>query len=102
MTETVELKNGTTEAKGLVNVMMISLHNLLQEDPITLYELVMKCRERDHQFWGDTVEKLQNLHLVEQDGRVHGAIRNIVLSAVTGEGLDMVLGSPLPGGRDSQ
>ena len=96
MTETVKLKNGAIEAKGLVNVMMVALRNLLQEDPVTFYELVMKCRDRNHQFWSDCGDKLQDLHLVEQDGRVHRSIRNIVLSAVEGEMLEMTLGSPLP------
>ena len=94
--ETVKLKNGTIEAEGLVSVMMFSLRNLLQESPITFYELVMKCRDRDHQFWSDTLKSLQDLHLIQQDGKVHDSIRNIVLSAVEGEMSEMTLGSPLP------
>lgn len=95
MIKTIELKNGTTEAEGLVSVTMMSLSHLIQENAMGFYELVMKCRDRDHQFWGDIAKDLKNLGLVESDGRVHGSIRNIVLSAVIGEGMGMTLGSPL-------
>lgn len=42
------LKNGSDEATGLVAVTRMVVLNLLQRDPISFYELVMKCRDRNH------------------------------------------------------
>jgi hypothetical protein len=93
--QTVILKNGIEEAKPLVQVTMMSLRSLLQDKPIVFYELVMKCRDGNHQFFGRSEDDLKALSLVQSDGSVHDSIRNIVLSAATGEGLEMVLGSPV-------
>lgn len=90
--ETVILKNGAEEVKALVMVTMMSLRHL---EPIAFYELVQKCKDDTHIFWGDTEEKLKSLALLECSGRPHDSIRNIVLSALAGEGLDMRLVSPI-------
>ena len=73
---------------------MQSLNTLLAEDPIAFYELTMKARDSQHEFFGNAAQRLQALALVEPDGRINGSVRNIVLSAVTGEGLDMKLDMP--------
>ena len=58
----------------------------------------MKCRDKDHQFFGNAGTELMHLKLVEGDGdRIHSCIRNIVLSASTGEMLDMRLINPIEG-----
>lgn len=93
--ECVTLKNGQEEARPLVVATMMALRSLMAEEPIVLYELVMKCRDRDHRFFGNTGERLQELALAQPDGSIHGSIRNIVLSATSGEGLDLVLHSPV-------
>jgi len=93
--EVVMLRNGTEEAKPLVAVMMMSLEHLMDEQPLALYDLVMKCRDREYQFFGDNEKYLQDLKLVETNGNIHGSVRNIILSAVRGEGIDMMLGSPV-------
>lgn len=93
--ETVTLKNGAEEALPLVTVTMLSIRSLMQKDPIAFYELVMKCRDRQHQFYGNTGEVLQSLSLLDNRGCVQGSIRNIVLSAVEGDGLEMSIRSPV-------
>lgn len=93
--ETVTLKNGSVEPKVLVDTLMRSLKLLLVNNPIAFYELVMKCRDRNHRFFGTAAEPLKNLALVQADGDVHSSIRNVVLSAVSGEMLEMTLGSPV-------
>lgn len=94
--ETVTLKNGAVEAKPLVKVALMSLEHLINSDPIAFYELVMVCRDKDHKPFGNTREKLSALGLwKEYEDRPHESIRNVVLSAVTGNGLEMVLGSPV-------
>jgi hypothetical protein len=95
----VQLKNGSEELDTLVTVTMVSLESLLQSAPIVFYELVVLCRDSNHQLFGNAGERLEELGLVTLDGtgqaQVHGSIRNVVLSAVTGDGLEMSLGSPI-------
>jgi len=93
--ELIRLKNGSEEADVLVYSAMGSLKVLADDQPNALYELVMKCRDNNHVFFGDTGNILKERHLIEPDGRVHDSLRNIVLSAVVGDGLEMCLQSPL-------
>lgn len=98
--ETVQLKNGTTELRALVNITIFTLRSLIKESPLALYELVELCKDRDHEVFSDVLgDDLKARSLIQSDGRVHGSIRNIVLSAVTGDGLSMELGSPLGVGQ---
>ena len=91
----VRLRNGSEEAAPLVTVTMMSLEHLVKERPLAFYDLVMKCRDRSYQFFGDNGEHLQDLALVGDGESIHNSIRNIVLSAVRGDGMDMMLDSPL-------
>ena len=93
------LKNGTTETTALVAVTMMSVNRLMDEGKaVVVFELVEMCRDRHHEPWGDTGEELKSLGLVSESGgewHIHESIRNIVLSAAIGEGLDMKIGNPL-------
>ncbi len=91
----VKLKNGAEEAEPLVTVMMMSLANLMKERPLALYDLAMKCRDKNYQFFGDNEKHLQDLELVGISGDIHSSVRNVVLSAVHGDDLDMALSSPV-------
>lgn len=91
----LKLKNGSEEFPALVKVTMMSVEHLLESHPVAFFELVSLCRDRDHELFGNTAVKLQGLGLVDPGGKVHGSIRNIVLSAVEGEDLEMRLISPL-------
>ncbi len=92
---TVVLKNGATEVLPLVNVTMVSLNSLLGSSPMGLYELLEKCRNKDHKIFGNLGDDLIDLALLQDNGQPHGSIKNIVLSAVSGEGLGMVIGNPI-------
>lgn len=92
--EIAKLKNGTEEAKHLIQMVMLSLQTLMQENPIALYEVVMKARDSKHEFFGNTSEILRKLKLIQSDGSLHDSIRNIVNSAAQGDGLDLCLVSP--------
>ena len=94
-TKVVKLKNGSEEAEPLVRVTIMSLRMLMESDPIAFYELFELCKDRNHKMFGNAGEKLAKLGLVGAAGHVHDSIRNIVLSAVEGEGLDMCLVSPI-------
>lgn len=94
-TPTVTLKNGAVEAEPVVVTAMVTLRHLFSTNPIAAYELVMKCRDSQHEFWVGTEQELRKLSLVQPDGNIHDSVRNIVLSAFEGEGLDMTLTSPV-------
>lgn len=96
--ETFTLRNGSQEVKPLVLGVYRALSGLLAGNPISFHGIVALCRDPQHKPWGNTGDDLKALGLAdEQDGEwhVHGAIRNIVLSAVEGEGLDMTLVNPV-------
>ncbi len=93
--DVVTLKNGSEEAKPAVMVAMASLKMLFDRWPMAFYDLVMKCRDSSYSFFGDNKNILTGLSLLQNDGELHGTIRNIVLSATKGEGLDLTLGSPI-------
>lgn len=93
--EAARLKNGSEEPELIVQVTMDSVSRLMETDPIAFYELVMKCRRQDHELFGNTGEVLQSLALIQDaQGTVSDSIRNVVLSAVEGNGLNMTLVSP--------
>lgn len=94
--QTVRLRNGAEEVKSLVSMILFTLKDMWSKGEVTtVYELAMLCRDPEHKLFGDTGDVLKKLSLVQPDGRVHDSIRNIVLSAVEGEGLDMRLQSPI-------
>lgn len=91
----LKLRNGAEEAEPLVKVTMLSLQRLFQEKPIVAYELRELCKNPQHQLFGNAGNDLKALNLVQEDGRIHDSIRNIVLSAFEGEGLGMTMISPV-------
>jgi hypothetical protein len=97
--QTVNLKNGSTEAKPLVAATMLSLRFLLSDKErngaLAFYELVQKCNNPDHKIWSEAQSTLlMGLDLLDVNGDVHSLIKNVVLSAAQGEGLGLSLGSP--------
>lgn len=90
----IVLKNGATELEPLVVATMSSLWSLMRTQPMAVYELVMLCANPNHKVFGNNGETLIDANLMQSDGKVHNSIKNVVSSAITGEGLDMVLNSP--------
>ena len=93
----LKLKNGSEEAEPLVKVTMMSLNQLMQGLPgaIDAYELVEKCKDPDHKMFGDSEKHLIDAGLMEGPGRIHDSIRNVVLSAAVGDGLELHFESPI-------
>ena len=91
----VKLKNGSEELDGLVNATYTALGLLYEKNPAVVYELVMKCRDRNHKLFGQSGQDLVDLNLLQPDQQPHQSVRNIVLSAVKGDGLDMQLVWPV-------
>lgn len=92
----IRLKNGSEEPHVLVAAAMISLKNLIGDDPISFYELVMKARDPNHRVFSQhQINVLTGLSLMEPSGNLHQSITNVVLSAVSGEGLGLSIGDPV-------
>jgi len=113
---TITLRNGTEQHPALVNTIMATLSKLTQPEPpetpgwtpasaiknlTAFHDLVMVCRDPGYEIFSETqVQILRDLGLLEADGRPHDAIRDIVVSAVVGEGMGMQLRDPrLPEGE---
>ena len=92
--ETVKLKNGSDEFGPLVVGVMLSLKALAEKNPIAFYEIVQLARNRNHKFFGNVEKDLQDFSLLGSDSRLHSSIRNIVLSASEGDGIELKLVSP--------
>lgn len=92
--EMVTLKNGKEVPLSIVVTTMMTLKNLIENYPIVFYELVMKCRDPNHEMWGDSEKLIAKFGLM-QNGRVQSSVKDIVLSAVTGDDLDMAMSSPI-------
>ncbi len=91
----LKLKNGIEEAEPLVLTTMVVLRELMANKPMVFHELVMKCRDSSYTLFGNTEAVLQEFALMLSDESIHNSIKNIVLSAVTGDGLAMTLDSPV-------
>jgi len=93
--ELTELKNGARVPKAIVVTTMMSLEKLFQNDPILAYELTMLCRNPQHRLFGNSLDELKRRAFVNSAGCVHKTVRDVVLSAVTGEDVDLILESPV-------
>jgi hypothetical protein len=94
----LKLKNGSEEPEPLVVTTMMTLEHLMSGFPGVLMasDLAQICREDpNYSKFGDNEEQLQRLALLQGDGKPHNSVRNIVLSAFVGEGLELRLVSPV-------
>ncbi len=90
----VELKNGTQEADVLVKTTMMLLGVIAEQQPMATLNLVMRCRDSDYKYWGNSEQILKDNGLITH-GVIHDSVRNVVLSAFEGEGLGIKLVNPL-------
>jgi hypothetical protein len=93
----LKLKNGSEEIEPLVMATMTQIRKLMSGLPGALdaYERVQLCKDRKHEMFGDSLKNLQNLALIESSGSVHDSIRNVVLSAAVGDGLELHFENPI-------
>lgn len=93
--EFVKLKNGSEEERTQVEAFMYTLRRLFKDEPIAAYDLVLKARNPEHQIFEAARTKLKQWALLLPDGEMHDTVRNIIVSAVTGDGLQMQLNNPI-------
>ena len=95
--DVVTLKNGAQEYFPLVNVLKILVKVLMDSDPIGFYELVSLARNKDHKVFGgkETLSKAIEFDLVNNVLQINKSVKNFLLSAVEGDGLEMKLVNPV-------
>lgn len=93
--DTYTLTTGVEVPTVLVNSTMLALKDLLVVWPISFYEIVMKSRYPDHQWFEGSIKRCKQLGLVNDLGEVHSGVRDIILAAVVGEDLNMRLVDPV-------
>lgn len=103
--EMIKLKNGAEESPVMVATVHMILDSLLEEtdnmaenirNVTVFYDIVTACRDPKYmsQISKANMMKLEGLALVK-NGRVHDSIKNVVLSSVEGEELEMELVNPV-------
>jgi hypothetical protein len=92
----VKLKNGSTESRLLVNATMLTLKGMSDTLPgvLAFCDLVAYCR-KNRVPTSNSTNMLVESELMRPDGTVHESIRNVVLSAAQGEGMELSLVSPV-------
>ena len=91
----VRLRNGAEEAELLVVATMLHLERLYVAEPLAFFDAIMVARDPSYRTFGDVGATLRRLALLDQAGRMHGSIRNVLLSAAEGDGMDMRLVDPI-------
>lgn len=94
---TVVLRHGGEANKGAVTAIMLNLEFCMDRNPIALYELVQVCQDASHVPFGNTGAVLAERSLLDNNGQPHDLVRDVVLSAVRGDGMGLHLGSPFAG-----
>lgn len=77
----------------------------MKTKPLVIYELAELAKDRNHVVWGSLGEDACSLGLLQHTGvepksapgayQLHDSIRNILLNATEGEGLELRLVSPI-------
>jgi hypothetical protein len=73
---------------------MLNLRALFETETFAFCDLVEKVRDSNFKI-PDASAKVLSDHSMVQDGLIHSSVRNIVRSAVEGEGIEMQLVSPI-------
>lgn len=90
----VTLRTGAEVPDVLLRTTAVALRTLMAEHPVALYEAVMVARDKTHEPFGNTGEALRGFGFLDSAGKMHDAIRDIILASAEGDGFDIGLVSP--------
>jgi len=92
----LELKNGSKVLEPTVHTIMLSITELFKEPPfpMAVYDLVQKCEDNKYELWPEVDADLKAFGLLDSAGNTLDDVCNVVMSSVTGEGLNMSLSNP--------
>ena len=89
-----KLKNGSYLEIVLVTQIMERLRLLGKNHPIPFDQFVKCCRNRSSVILSATIIPIRRMDLVKEGDLISDDVRNVVLSAVEGDGLQLKLGTP--------
>lgn len=92
------LRNGRDVPGPVVRVTVLSMERLLENNPVAFVEAVEVARDPSHRPWGQTGKVLAGAGLTGAGGRMHGAMRDVILACTEGDGAGLRLVSPYPPG----
>lgn len=93
----ITLRTGAEVPEPVVKTTLISIVDLNGNDPVALFEAYEVAKDQAHVPFGRTGEVLTGMGLLERDGTMHGATRDVILAAIEGyEDFDVRLVSPFP------
>src|SRR5579863_8383904 len=99
MIKFVKLRNGSEEPEVLVRTTFTAICRLYHNgfpDMLPVVDLARICqKDPTYKPYGTNEQVLKEMALLQPDGTPHDSVRNIVLSSVTGEGLNMFLVNPI-------
>jgi hypothetical protein len=95
--ELVELKDGSTVPEPTVHTTLMSLRVVRDKHPLALFQAVQIARNAGHVPLGSLGDVLSGYGLTDADGVMHDDIRHIILSAATGDALNLALTNPVKG-----
>jgi len=93
----VTLRNSDQVPEVTVNAVYENLETLMEDGLVgrsAIAALVKSARDNQKITSERSLKTLQELGLVEADGRIHDDVKSVVLSAVEGTGLGVTLVSP--------
>ena len=97
--DTTKLTSGIEEVTALITTVMLTLRTWREGFPGVLiaYDAGMLARDPSYKPFGTNGKALQDAGFIDDGGRMHDSIANIVRCSMVGEGLDMKLVNPVTG-----
>jgi hypothetical protein len=92
--QTVILKNGSEVPVPTVATVSVALENFMQDKVLAFYDFVMHVRGKKDKLSASVIEAATSYGLIDGTD-IHDDVRAVILSAVTGEGLQMSLSDPV-------
>lgn len=82
--------------KKLEQTVRCALEEMFQrkDSAVLAYELMAKCRNPQHRFFGSSAQHLEDLGLLQDDGSLHEETKRWVLKLLKGDGLSWELVDP--------
>ena len=90
------LKTGKIVPQPTLITTMTALDALYNCGSLAFFEFVELCRNSNHKIWSDEqCKELTDLSLIQKNGSVRSDVKEIVLAATIGDGLNLSLTSPI-------
>jgi hypothetical protein len=92
--QVVKLKNGAQVPVPTVVTVHMALESFMMDKTTAFFDFVMHIRGKKDNLSASVIEAATKYGLIGGTG-IHNDVKAIVLSAVTGDGLQMSLGNPV-------